>query len=129
MRVWKNKQRKRHLFFGYSFTDDKLLFSNEIATRTYKDIYYKASVLGTYLQSFNKWYNSNHNDKLPYLNLHGFRHTHASLLLSNGVDLKKVAERLGHKDITITANIYADVTPKARREVADKFSQIMGDKA
>ncbi len=85
LRVWKNSQRKRHLFFGYSFDDDKLLFSNEIATKTYKDIYYKASVLGTYLQAFNKWYNSSHSEQLPYLNLHGFRHTHASLLLSNGV--------------------------------------------
>lgn len=45
LRVWKNKQRKRHLLFGYTFNDDKLLFSNEIATRVYKDISYKASVL------------------------------------------------------------------------------------
>ncbi|MFV8083306.1 tyrosine-type recombinase/integrase, partial [Enterobacter cloacae complex sp.6701430] len=64
-------------------------------------------------------------EKLPRLNIHGLRHTHATLLISNGVELKQVADRLGHKDITVTANIYAEVTPNSRREVADMFSKIM----
>lgn len=79
------------------------------------------------LNQFNDWYNSNHEQPLPYLNLHGLRHTHASLLISNGMELKKVADRLGHRDINVTASIYAELTPKARREVADVFSNIMGD--
>ncbi|ELA07921.1 integrase [Weissella ceti NC36] len=40
--------------------------------------------------------------------------------------MKQVTDRLGHADIMTTANIYAEVTPKARQKVANKFSEIMG---
>lgn len=74
---------------------------------------------------FNNHYNQTHTEQLPWLNIHGLHHTHGSLLISNGVDLRQVSDRLGHKDISITANIYAEVTPKAQREVPDVFSKIM----
>ncbi|WP_057754043.1 tyrosine-type recombinase/integrase [Weissella kandleri] len=53
------------------------------------------------------------------------RYTHATLLISDGMEIKKVANRLGHKDISVTANIYAEVTPKAKKEVAERFSKIL----
>ncbi|MBS0949616.1 site-specific integrase [Weissella minor] len=117
LQKWRTEQIKNTLSNGSPINKKSYIFEGS------------RSWIGVSLRNFNKWYNDNHSEQLPYLNVHGFRHTHASLLLSNGVDLKKVSERLGHKDITITANIYADVTPKARREVADKFSEIMGDNA
>ncbi|AIG65093.1 Integrase [Weissella tructae] len=40
--------------------------------------------------------------------------------------MKQVSDRLGHADMMTTAKIYAEVTPKAKQEVADKFSRIMG---
>ena len=43
------------------------------------------------------------------LTLHQLRHCNATLLLNSGVDLKIVSEHLGHCDIGVTANIYADV--------------------
>ncbi|MBM7616604.1 integrase [Weissella uvarum] len=98
-----------------------------IQTEDFVFPYARTSITNSFYR-FQDWFNKNHEEQLPHLNLHGLRHTHASLLISDGVELKKVAERLGHKDITITANIYADVTPKARREVADKFSEIMAKK-
>lgn len=129
LRKWKQEQREELFSLGHKLVDTDFLFSYAFDARKRKTIYYRKGTIREALLKFYEWYNSSHNEKLPYLNLHGFRHTHASLLLSNGVDLKRVSERLGHKDITITANIYADVTPKARREVADKFSEIMGDNA
>jgi site-specific recombinase XerD len=40
------------------------------------------------------------------------------LLLNNGVDLKVVSEDLGHCDIGVTANIYADVLKSTKAKVA-----------
>lgn len=86
----------------------------------------KRTSLANALYKFRDWYNNNHETQLPHLNIHGLRHTHASLLISNGVEMKQVSDRLGHSDMMTTANIYAEVTPKARQEVANKFSEIMG---
>lgn len=42
---------------------------------------------------------------------HCFRHSHASYLLANGIDIKSVSERLGHKDVKETLNTYVHVLP------------------
>ena len=46
---------------------------------------------------------------LTRIKLHGFRHTHATLLLQSGVNIKDVQYRLGHSKIDTTLNIYAHV--------------------
>jgi integrase len=48
---------------------------------------------------------------LPHLTFHGLRHAHATLLLTDGVHLKIVSERLGHSNIAITADTYSHVLP------------------
>ena len=57
----------------------------------------------------------------PRLRLHHLRHTHASLMLSKGIRLKIVSERLGHSSIAITANIYSHVLPSVQQEAVDRF--------
>ena len=52
---------------------------------------------------------------------HMLRHTHATLLIENGANMKDVQERLGHTDIRITMNTYAHVTPKMRKQTVDIF--------
>lgn len=59
---------------------------------------------------------------LPKITPHGFRHTHASLLIEADVSLKEIQERLGHKNIQITANIYTHITKNKRKHTADKLS-------
>lgn len=54
-----------------------------------------------------------------FLTLHQLRHCNATLLLNSGVDLKIVSEHLGHCDIGVTANIYADVLKSTKAKVAD----------
>lgn len=56
--------------------------------------------------------------KLGYkeLDYHSLRHTHATMLLSAGANIKSVQERLGHKKIDITLDIYTHVTDEMRKQ-------------
>jgi integrase len=52
------------------------------------------------------------------LRLHDLRHIHATLMLSQGVNLKVTSERLGHSTIAITADLYSHVLPTIQEEAA-----------
>ena len=43
---------------------------------------------------------------MPRVKLHSLRHTHASMLITGGVDVLTVSRRLGHASPTITLNVY-----------------------
>ena len=60
---------------------------------------------------------------LKRITIHGFRHTHCSLLFEAGASIKEVQDRLGHSDIKVTMNIYAHVTEKAKEKTAEKFAK------
>ena len=60
------------------------------------------------------------------LNAHSFRHTHATQLIKAGAKPVDVAARLGHKDATITQNLYAHDTAEMQRETVAIFSRIVG---
>ena len=62
---------------------------------------------------------------LSPITVHGFRHTHASLLFEAGATIKEVQERLGHRDIQTTMNVYAHVTDASKDKTADLFAQFM----
>ena len=51
-------------------------------------------------------------DKLPELHLHGIRHTVVTLLIESGLDVAKVAKRVGHSSPAITLAIYTHATAK-----------------
>lgn len=44
---------------------------------------------------------------LKKINLHGFRHSHTSLLINKGVDIATISNRLGHANSQITLSTYA----------------------
>lgn len=46
------------------------------------------------------------------IRLHDFRHSHATLLLSQGVPITVISQRLGHSDINMTLNTYSHLVPK-----------------
>ena len=56
---------------------------------------------------------------LPHIHPHAFRHTAASTMIANGVDLVTTAAELGHADATTTAMIYAHQIARQRAKAAD----------
>lgn len=64
--------------------------------------------------------------KVRPITFHGLRHTAATLMLKEGIPIKVVAERLGHKKITITLDIYAHVLPSMQRDAATKLGVLFG---
>jgi integrase len=65
-----------------------------------------------------------HLDKsdLPKIRLHDLRHTHASILLKQGVPLKVVSERLGHSNPAFTLSVYQHLLPGMQADAAKAFS-------
>lgn len=64
---------------------------------------------------------------LPHLNFHCLRHTHASLLLQAGVDVKVVSERLGHSSVRITYDIYSHLMPGMQREAGNRLEDLLNN--
>ncbi len=56
---------------------------------------------------------------LPTIRLHDLRHVNASLALAAGVQMKVVSERLGHSQISVTADLYTHVVETVARAAAD----------
>lgn len=52
-------------------------------------------------------------------NFHSFRHTHATRLIENMASAKSVAARLGHKNTSITEDLYTHVTKEMQQQTAD----------
>ncbi len=61
---------------------------------------------------------------LKRIRFHDLRHTHASLLLSNGVNIKVIQERLGHSSITLTIDTYSHLTKENELEAVTKLSNM-----
>lgn len=55
--------------------------------------------------------------------MHGFKHTHASLLFEASAEIKDVQERLGYSDIQTTMNIYTHVTPARKEKTGEQFAK------
>jgi len=59
------------------------------------------------------------------IRLHDARHTHASLMLKQGVHPKVVQERLGHATISTTLDLYSHASPGLQQEAAESFGKML----
>ena len=59
------------------------------------------------------------------IRIHDLRHSHASLLLSLGMNDLELKNRLGHADIQTTLGVYSHLRPSAMKEVADKLEGVI----
>lgn len=56
------------------------------------------------------------------IRLHDFRHSHSTILLSKGISIKMVSERLGHSDVSMTLNTYTHILDKDKKRVLKTLS-------
>lgn len=49
---------------------------------------------------------------LPHIRIHDFRHSHATLLANEGINIQEIARRLGHADVQMTWNTYSHLYPR-----------------
>ena len=49
---------------------------------------------------------------LPHIRIHDFRHTHATLLANEGINIQEIARRLGHSNVEQTWNTYSHLYPR-----------------
>ena len=59
------------------------------------------------------------------IRIHDFRHSHASLLVNNGINIKEISRRLGHSNVEITWNTYSHLYPQEE----DRALQILNNVA
>lgn len=62
----------------------------------------------------------------PTITFHDLRHTHASIMLKQGVHPKVISERLGHSTITITLDTYSHLLPNMQEEAAESLEATIG---
>ena len=58
---------------------------------------------------------------VPVIKIHNLRHSHASLLINQGVSIVAVAKRLGHSSIEQTLNTYAHMMPNEEDDLIKKL--------
>ena len=77
--------------------------------------------------SITDWLNkfSERHGFLPHINPHAFRHTLASVLCLNGVDMTTISKWLGHKNVTTTMNIYEHILESGSEQVVNCVSDVI----
>jgi integrase len=63
--------------------------------------------------------------KIGALRLHDLRHSSASILIAQGVDMKRVSDRLGHSSIAITADTYGHLFVDGQTAAAEAIDSII----
>ncbi len=100
----RKEQLRKHMEYGDAFENSGFVFTNDygkmIHPRTVQD-HFKRTIKKT---------------GLPNLHFHSLRHTAATLMLFNGVDIRTVQEVLGHEDIQTTLGIYTHVMEDMKKD-------------
>lgn len=65
---------------------------------------------------------------LPPIHPHKFRHTQASFLISEGVDILTVSKRLGHAKVSTTLDIYSHALAKSDEKASDTLDSLIYQK-
>lgn len=112
---------KRHYEYEkkiYSFNKDMFIFGNIrfLSSTTFK------RNLNKYIEKTNEKID-NENDKIKKITPHGFRHSHASLLINLGCDSREVAERLGDT-VQVIEETYSHMFPEKKKNTVNVLNSL-----
>lgn len=113
LRQYRAWQAEHRISIGDLWHDNDLVFSKWNGT-----FLYPASV-NIKLTEFCK------RNGFPNLHPHLFRHTAASILLSNGIDVLSVSKMLGHSSPNMTMRVYAHEIEETRRKNAECIANVI----
>lgn len=112
LKMWRAYKKESRLAIG--LTGDTPIFSSR------KGDWYYASNVYKHLKKATK------NAGVPFYGIHVTRHTHASLLIEAGANLKEVQTRLRHSSITMTMDVYGHLSKEYEASTLDKFVAFIG---
>ncbi len=112
----KKQQEQWKEIFGQEYQDNNLVVCTEKGT--IQDPRNVLRVLKRFCESA----------KVTKIRFHDIRHTHASILIAENVDIVKVANRLGHSKAKTTLDYYAHLIPNEQDEVANIFHNALVQK-
>lgn len=120
LKAWKRQLAQERLAFGPAYADvEGVVFVWEDGRPVMPD--YITKTFSKVQAAINAALAEAEENPLPVLVVHELRHTHATLLLRDRVPVHIVAKRLGHKDPSVTLNVYADVIPDDDVSAVDVF--------
>ncbi|WP_455167941.1 tyrosine-type recombinase/integrase [Streptococcus sp.] len=67
------------------------------------------------------------NAGVPDISFHGFRHTHATIMLYAGIEAKDLQYRLGHSNISMTLNTYVHATKEGAKKSVSIFESAISN--
>lgn len=100
----RKEQLQKCMLFGDAFNNSGFVFTND-----YGNMLHPRTIQDHFKRAIKK-------AGLPNLHFHSLRHTAASMMLFNGVDIKTVQEILGHEDIQTTLRIYTHIMEETKRD-------------
>ena len=109
----KDEQEATRTMLGIPLKDDDLVFS---------DLKDKPLLPDTVSHA---WVKLAKRTGLEGIRFHDARHSHASLMLKQGVHPKVVQERLGHATISTTLDLYSHVSPGLQQAAAEGFDKMV----
>ena len=123
---WKHEQNLYRLSIGSQWINEDNVFIRWNGDSMGLDTPYKA------FHRILKHYNATRQQDepaLPLIPFHGLRHTAATLLIANGVNIRTVSGRLGHTNTSTTLNIYSHALEEFDRKASDVLADTLMKKA
>jgi integrase len=116
LREYKALQNEERLKLGDNWQDHDRLFTQWNGEPIHPD-------------TISKWFtNFIKRNNLPKLTFHGLRHSNASILIGQGVDIQTISSRLGHARVSTTTDIYSHQLRRPDEEAAEKIDSLFNKK-